>query len=71
MIKSCCNEFVPVLQSRYPIAVLAIDLPPSYVDVNVEPNKSVVLMENMVICFVLKILIIYDCFSYSRKVNWH
>ena len=48
IVKSLCCEYVAVLQNRYPIAFISLTIPKSRVDVNIEPNKSKVLLENMV-----------------------
>ena len=48
IVKSLCCEYVAVLQNRYPIAFISLTIPKSRVDVNIEPNKTNVLLENMV-----------------------
>lgn len=37
-----------VSKSRYPICYIAVEMPPSSIDVNFEPNKTAVAMENTV-----------------------
>ena len=38
----------PSQSGRYPVAVICVDVLPSDVDVNLEPNKTTVLFHNMV-----------------------
>ena len=38
----------PSLSARYPVATLHLDVPPASLDINLEPNKTSVLLNDMV-----------------------
>ena len=42
------NIVIDVKNICYPVAVLHIDVPPASLDVNLEPNKTTVLLNDMV-----------------------
>ena len=46
MIKQYYNRQVPVASNRYPVAFLSITIPPEGLDVNLEPNKTSVMLTN-------------------------
>ena len=48
LLKRVFSESFPSQCGRYPVAVMMITVPPTDVDVNLEPNKTSVLLQNMV-----------------------
>lgn len=42
------SDSFPSQSGRYPVAVVMITVPPADIDVNLEPNKTSVLLQNMV-----------------------
>ena len=48
LLKQMFTEAFPSQSGRYPVAVVMISVPPADVDVNFEPNKTSVLLHNMV-----------------------
>ena len=46
MIKQYYNRQAPVASNRYPVAFLSITIPPEGLDVNLEPNKTSVMLTN-------------------------
>ena len=48
LLKRVFSESFPSQCGRYPVAVIMITVPPTDVDVNLEPNKTSVLLQNMV-----------------------
>ena len=48
MIRQAFVSAFPALATRYPIAVVCIDMLPGDLDVNLEPNKTTVLLHNLV-----------------------
>ena len=45
--RAYCDAF-PSQSGRYPVAVVTISVPSADIDVNLEPNKTSVLLHNMV-----------------------
>ena len=41
-------EAFPSLAGRYPVAVICIDVPPASLDVNLDPNKTTVMLTDLV-----------------------
>ena len=48
LLKQMFVEAFPSQSGRFPVAVLCIDVLPSSLDVNLEPNKTTVLFHDMV-----------------------
>ena len=48
VLRQAFVEAFPSQSGRYPVAVLHIDVPPASLDVNLEPNKTTVLLNDMV-----------------------
>ena len=48
LLKQTFSDAFPSQSGRYPVAVVMIDVPPTDIDVNLEPNKTSVLLQNMV-----------------------
>ena len=48
LLKQTFSDAFPSQSGRYPLAVVMITVPPADIDVNLEPNKTSVLLQNMV-----------------------
>ena len=48
LLKQVFSDSFPSQSGRYPVAVVMITVPPADIDVNLEPNKTSVLLRNMV-----------------------
>ena len=48
IVREAFTEAFPSQMSRFPVAVVIINVLPEEVDVNLEPNKTSVLLHNMV-----------------------
>lgn len=46
LIKQYYNKQTSVTSNRYPVAFLSVKIPPSFLDVNLEPNKTSVMLTN-------------------------
>ena len=48
LLRRVFHEACASQAGRSPVAVLCVDVPPADLDVNLEPNKTTVLLENLV-----------------------
>lgn len=53
LLKRMFSDSFPSQSGRYPVAVMMITVPPTDIDVNLEPNKTSVLLQNMVCAMIL------------------
>ena len=56
LLKQVFSDSFPSQSGRYPVAVVMITVPPTDIDVNLEPNKTSVLLQNMVSYPTLKLV---------------